>query len=264
MPKRKPSHADRPRKRKRTGRQARAGRQTLRSEKIGALPILNHLIERLRLEEFLRDFLPPDDKRVKIPAHKALLVLLRNLLISREPLYGIGAWAAGYAPDLLGLTRDEWEALSDDAAGRALGALFRGEQGALVLAVVRHTIRQFEVALEELHNDSTTITFHGKYEEAAEEDTRAGRRTLAITWGHNKDHRPDLKQLVFILTLSEDGGVPLHFRAANGNTTDDQTHIDTWKLLCELAGRKTSSTWPTRSWPPRRTWPIWTSTTAGS
>ena len=238
MPKRKPSRTDRPRKPKRTGRQARAGRQTLRSEKIGALPILNHLMEQLRLEEFLREFLPPEDKRVKIPARKALLVLLRNLLISREPLYGIGPWAAGYAPDLLGLTRDEWEALSDDAAGRALGALFRCEQGALVLAVVRHTIRQFEVALEELHNDSTTITFHGRYDEAAEEDTRAGRRTLAITWGHNKDHRPDLKQLIFILTLSEDGGVPLHFRAANGNTTDDQTHIDTWKLLCELAGRK--------------------------
>ena len=238
MPKRKPSRADRPRKHKRTGRQARAGRQTLRSEKIGALPILNHFVERLRLEEFLRAFLPPDDKRVKIPAGKALLALLRNLLISREPLYGIGVWAGGYAPDLLGLTRDEWEALSDDAAGRALGALFRGEQGALVLAVVRHTIREFEVALEELHNDSTTITFHGKYEEAAAEGARAGRRTLAITWGHNKDHRPDLKQLVFILTLSEDGGVPLHFRAANGNTTDDQTHIDTWKLLCELAGRK--------------------------
>lgn len=238
MPKRKPSRTDRPRKRKRRGRQARAGRQTLRSEKIGALPILNHFIGRLRLEEFLRGVLPPEDKRVKVPAHKALLVLLRNLLISREPLYGIGVWAAGYAPDLLGLTRDEWEALSDDAAGRALGALFRCEQGALVLAVVRHTIRQFEVALEELHNDSTTITFHGRYEGAAEEDTRAGRRTLAITWGHNKDHRPDLKQLVFILTLSEDGGVPLHFRAANGNTTDDQTHIDTWKLLCELAGRK--------------------------
>ena len=189
MPKRKPSRTDRPRKPKRTGRQARAGRQTLRSEKIGALPILNHLMERLRLEEFLREFLPPEDKRVKIPARKALLVLLRNLLISREPLYGIGPWAAGYAPDLLGLTRDEWEALSDDGIGRALGCLFRSEQGAFVLAVVRHTIRHFEVALEELHNDSTTITFHGKYDEAAEEDTRAGRRTLAITWGHNKDHR---------------------------------------------------------------------------
>lgn len=234
---RKPSRANRSRKHRRTGRQARAGRRTLCSEKIGALPILNHFIRRLRLEELLQEHLPPEDKRVKVPAAKALLVLLRNLLISREPLYGIGEWAAGYAPDLLGLTLDELEALSDDGVGRALGCLFRSELGAFVLAVVRQTIRQFEVSLQQLHNDSTTITFHGKYEDAAEEDTRGGRRTLAITWGHNKDHRPDLKQLVYILTLSDDGGVPVHFRAASGNTSDDQTHVDTWKLLCELAGR---------------------------
>lgn len=203
MPKRNPSRTDLPRKRKRTGRRARAGRQTLCSEKIGALPILNSFIGRLQLEELLREFLLPDDKRVKIPAHKARLVLLRNLLISREPLYGIGVWAASYAPDLLGLTRDEWEALSDDATGRAMGALFRCEQGALVLAVVRHTIRQFEVALEELHNDSTTITFHGR--------------------------------LIFILTLSEDGGAPLHFRAANGNASRPRG------LVTEHAAR-----WPKR------------------
>jgi transposase len=186
----------------------------------------------------LQEYLPPEDKRVKIPASKALLVLVRNLLVSREPLYGIGEWAATYAPDLLGLPLHQLEALSDDGVGRALGCLFRSEQGAFVLAVVRHTITAFQVALEELHNDSTTITFHGKYEEATAEGTRGGRRTLAITWGHNKDHRPDLKQLVYILTLSEDGGIPVHFRAANGNTSDDQTHVDTWKLLCQLAGRK--------------------------
>jgi transposase len=228
---------NRPRKRRRTGRQARAGRQTLRSEKIGALPIINHFISRLRLEQWLDEHLPPEDKRVKVPATKALLVLVRNLLISREPLYGIGEWAAGYAPDLLGLTLDELEALSDDGVGRALGCLFRSNQGAFVMAVVRHTIREFEVTLQQLHNDSTSITFHGNYSDAAEEDTRGGRRTLAITWGHNKDHRPDLKQLVYILTLSDDGGVPVHFRAESGNTTDDQTHVETWKLLCELAGR---------------------------
>jgi transposase len=237
MRKRKPSRANRSRKRKPTGRQARAGRRTLRSEKIGALPILNHFIRRLRLEELLREYLPREDKRVKVPAAKALLVLLRNLLISRQPLYGMGEWAARYAPHLLGLTLGELEALSDDGVGRALGCLFRSEQGAFVLAVVRQTIREFEVTLRQLHNDSTTITFHGNYADAAEEDTRAGQRTLAITRGHNKDHRPDLKQLVYILTLSDDGGVPVHFRAASGNTTDDQTHVDTWKLLCELAGR---------------------------
>jgi len=125
MRKRKPSRANRSRKRKPTGRRARAGRRTLRSEKIGALPIINHFIQRLRLEELLREHLPREDKRVKVPAAKALLVLLRNLLISRQPLYGMGEWAAGYTPDLLGLTLEELEALSDDGVGRALGCLFR-------------------------------------------------------------------------------------------------------------------------------------------
>jgi transposase len=32
--------------------------------------------------------------------------------------------------------------------------------------------------------------------------------------------------------------VPLHFRAENGNVVDDQTHRDTWDLLCQLTGRR--------------------------
>jgi transposase len=238
MRKRKrPSH-DRRRKRPLPGKLARAGRQSLRSVKVEALPMINRLLKRLCLEEFLQEHLPPEDKRVKVPAAKALLVLLRNLLVSREPLYGIGQWAAGYAPDLLGLTPEELEGLNDDGAGRALNCLFRSEQAGFVLAVVRHTVREFAVTLEQLHNDSTTITFHGNYAQAAQEGTRSGQATLAITWGHNKDHRPDLKQLLYILTLSDDGGVPIHFRAESGNTVDDQTHQETWELLCELAGRR--------------------------
>ena len=44
--------------------------------------------------------------------------------------------------------------------------------------------------------------------------------------------------MLYLLSLSEDGGVPVHFRAESGNTVDDQTHQETWELLCELAGRR--------------------------
>ena len=37
---------------------------------------------------------------------------------------------------------------------------------------------------------------------------------VSITWGHSKDHRPDLKQLLYILTVSRDGAIPIHYRAA--------------------------------------------------
>lgn len=59
---------------------------------------------------------------------------------------------------------------------------------------------------------------------------------LSSGWGHSKDHRPDLKQILYNLTDSADGAVPMHFFAGNGNLTDDQTHRSTWDLLRELKG----------------------------
>jgi transposase len=192
----------------------------------------------MRLEEFLRDALPKEDGRTKLSPTKALLVLLRNLLLSRQPIYGVGEWAARHAPDLLGLSENEVGLLNDDRVGRALDKLFAAEVSTLVLNVATHVVKEFDLSLDELHNDSTTVTFFGAYLDAAMEGRALGRPTLAITFGHNKDHRPDLKQLLFILTVTADGGVPLHFRAASGNVTDDTTHRDTWNLLCQLTGRR--------------------------
>ena len=217
---------------------ARAGGCVLRSATVGALPVVNRLLQRVRLEEFFRDALPKEDDRTKLSATKALLVLLRNLLLSREPIYGIGEWAARYAPDLLGLSPHEVGLLNDDRVGRALDKLFAADVSSLVLAVATHVVREFGLRLDELHNDSTTVSFFGAYLAAAFEQHVLGRPTVAITFGHSKDHRPDLKQLLFILTVTADGGVPLHFRAASGNVTDDTTHRDTWNLLCELTGRR--------------------------
>jgi transposase len=220
------------------GNVAHSARGTLRSSTVGALPIVNRFLQRMRLEEFLRAYLPKEDGRSKVSTPRALLLLLRNLLVSREPIYGLGEWAARHAPDLLGLAGEQLVHLNDDRVGRALDRLFAADTSSLVLAVAAHVVREFGVTLDELHNDSTTVTFCGAYAGAATEKRYLGRPTLAITFGHNKDHRPDLKQLLFILTVAEDGGLPLHFRAQSGNVADDQTHRDTWELLCQLAGRR--------------------------
>ena len=217
---------------------ARKQGQSLCSQTVGALPILNRLFKRIRLEEFLHAALPSHDARTKLSPAKALLVLLRNLLVSREPIYGVGEWAARHAPDLLGLTSAEIGRLNDDRVGRALDQLFAADVPSLVLTVATHVVKEFGVRLDELHNDSTTVSFCGAYADASLAQRVLGRPTLAITFGYNKDHRPDLKQLLFILTVSEDGGVPLHFRAESGNVVDDQTHRDTWDLLCQLTGRR--------------------------
>ena len=230
--------SDRSSSRQPPGETARAAGRTLTSCRVAALPLVQGFLERLRLEEFLRDHLPREDRRSRVPTATALLVLLQNLLLSREPLYGVGQWAARHATEPLGITSTQLPALNDDRVGRALDRLFDADIPSLTLAAVTHAVREFGVDLDELHNDSTTVTFHGDYESAERERTLRGRLRLAVTWGHNKDHRPDLKQLLYILTVTRDGAVPVQFRVESGNATDDRSHRATWDLLCQLTGRR--------------------------
>jgi transposase len=103
--------------------------------------------------------------------------------------------------------------------------------------ITRHVVRRFNLDLSELHNDSTTIRFFGQYDDFEQPQIRRGKTTAAIRQGHSKDHRSDLKQLLYILTVTDDGGVPVYFTTDDGDKHDDQTHIPTWDLLCQLTGR---------------------------
>ncbi len=121
------------------GFQAKAGKKTLRSYEVGAMPIINHIICRMRLPEILKKFLP-DDPRSELPAYRTVLVLVRNLLIAREPIYGLGQWASRFAPELLDLCPREVERLNDDRAGRTLEAMFDALASELTVTVVRQVI----------------------------------------------------------------------------------------------------------------------------
>jgi transposase len=207
----------------------------LDSKTIGVLPIVNHFLKRLKIRGLLEKYLPPSDERAKLAAEKALEVLLRNIIISRALLYSVGEWAAQMVPSLLGLRPTQIELLNDDRVGRALDRLFEADRSAMLTELVVGMVRDFEIELEQFHNDSTTLTLHGEYLEA-DGHTERGNPTLVVIFGHSKDHRPDLKQLLWILTVSEDGAVPVHFMVADGNTQDSTTHIETWEVLRLLVG----------------------------
>ena len=77
----------------------------LASHRLGALPLINHFLDRIGLDAALGRWLPEPDRRVKLTPATAIRLLVVNLLVGRAPLYGLGEWAAPYAPGLLG-TRD--------------------------------------------------------------------------------------------------------------------------------------------------------------
>ena len=66
------------------------------------------------------------------------------------------------------------------------------------------------------HLDTTSFSLTGAYVPDSDE------HAIAITHGYSKDHRPDLKQAVLELMVSQDGGVPLMSKSWDGNASDTQ------------------------------------------
>ncbi|EQD74717.1 transposase, partial [mine drainage metagenome] len=129
-------------------------------------------------------------------------------------------------PSLLSLTEESIRLINDDRIGRSLDSLFNADRASMLTEIVVDAMKEFQISGERFHNDSTTITFSGKYE-GANGGMVNGKKTPKITHGHNKDHRPDLKQLLLSLTVSSDGYVPVHYKLYDGNTNDSPTHIET-------------------------------------
>ncbi len=96
--------------------------------------------------------------------------------------------------------------------------------------IALNVVQELQLDLSQLHNDSTTVKTCGKM-------PGKSRTGLFFTHGHSKDHRPDLKQIVYNLTISADGAVPVHFKSYPGNQTDDTTHIETWNTLRRIVGK---------------------------
>ena len=198
----------------------------------GGLPIIRPFLERLRVRAFLDELLGTPDSRLKLPPVDSAMLLVRNFTLSRHPLYGVPEWTWQFDPELLELQANQVRLINDDRLGRTLDKLFVADRRTMVTRLVIHMVEEFGIDLKRLHNDSTSVTFSGEYREKV--PRQDGRCRLRIVHGHNKDHRPDFKQLVWSLTITNDGAVPVHYNVYDGNTNDDTTHIGIWNSLRKI------------------------------
>ena len=194
---------------------------------VGEIPLIISVIEKMGLGDILDRFIP-QGRREGISPKDILTLLIVNLTIGKKPLYELEGWVNSLDLRCLGFNEEDWN-LSDDRFGRVLDRLYEVDRSSLMTEIVVTVIKNFNVDLKELHNDSTTVKAFGKYN--GKTDTG-----FELKRGKSKDFRPDLKQLVYSLTLSKDGAVPVHFKAYPGNTTDETTHIETWNTLRGIKG----------------------------
>ena len=113
---------------------------------------------------------------------------------------------------------------------RALDRLFEADRASLLTRVVLAAVKAYAVDLSQIHQDTTSVKLMGAYQ-------NQHRRGVQLLRGYSKDHRPDLRQLVYDLSVTHDGAIPVLFKAHDGNRTDDTLHWENWQMLRGLLGR---------------------------
>ena len=106
----------------------RASAFTLKAERLGPLPFINHFLQRMGLTALLDKHVPTTDAHCRVPHTQALGVLLRSIVVERELIYRAQETVHGFAAGLFGVAGDDMDSLSDDRLGRALDCLFETDR----------------------------------------------------------------------------------------------------------------------------------------
>ena len=202
--------------------------EQLKRLNISGIPLIKSVSNCLNLKYIFSKHIPSYGNET-VSVIDSLMLPIWNITLGRQPLYELSGWVKDIDPKCHGLDADSIQAFNDDRFGRALDKLYLSDRATLMTEIVLKMIKTVNLDMSRVHNDSTTVKACGKIPGV----TKNG---LKMANGKSKEHRPDLAQLVFSLTISSDGAVPIHYKTYPGNRTDDTTHIETWDAVREIAG----------------------------
>jgi len=208
---------------------SRDNSEKLKRFNISGIPLIKSVSEMLGLESIFSKYIPSYCNEA-VASVDALLFLIWNITLGRQPLYELSQWMSDIEPKCHGLDKAQVASFNDDRFGRALDKLYAADRATLMTDIVVTMIKKINLDMKRVHNDSTTVKAYGKIAGVTKDGLRMAK-------GNNKDHRPDLVHLVFSLTISSDGAIPVHYKTYAGNRTDDTTHIETWNTVKKIAGR---------------------------
>jgi len=179
--------------------------------------IFSGVIEDLKVVNILDQYLPQDEKQEITPGEAVKGMIMNGLGFANRPLslspqfftnlplehlFREGVDASHFNRHKLGRTLDQYF----EFVCESLFSLVSGQACEL---------EQVDKTFESL--DTTSHSLTGEY---ALDDQDSDENVIKITHGYSKAHRPDLKQVVQEIIVSQDGGIPLACKNWDGNSAD--------------------------------------------
>jgi transposase len=161
-------------------------------------------------------------------------IILNGLGFLSAPIYLFDTFFVVQATEHLigeGVTPEQ---LNDHRIGRALDKYHQAGTTQLFTALALKAAKKFQVEMNSVHLDSSSISVEGGYKTCQEKsqdietdssDPADEMKAIKIVHGYSRDKRPDLKQFIIDTIVSGDGDVPLYLKIDDGNADDKSVFV---------------------------------------
>ncbi len=185
-------------------------------ERLDHLGLLASTIRDLGLMSMIDARLVPDEQEAITPGEAVAGMILNGLGFANRPLSLTPQFFAHTPLDLLFRGGVHAEMFHRFKLGRTLDEVSAYGCDLLLSELAVAVCTQEGIDLRFNHLDTTSFALSGDYVPDSDE------HAITLTHGYAKDHRPDLKQAVLELMVSQDGGVPFVSKSWDGNASDTQ------------------------------------------
>src|SRR5467141_2441205 len=183
-------------------------------ERLDHLGVVASIIKDLVIIAMIDARLPRHDQEAITAGEAVAGMILNGLGFSNRPMSLIPQFFANKPLDLLFRPGVHADMFNPFKLGRSLDEVSSYGCDLLLSELALAVCAQEGIAQRFNHLDTTSFSLTGDYVPDSDE------HAITITHGYSKDHRPDLKQAVLELMVSQDGGVPLLSKSWDGNTSD--------------------------------------------
>src|SRR2546430_1217777 len=203
-------------------------------ERLDHLGLIACMIKDVGLISMIDARLVPDEQEEITPGEAVAGMILNGLGFANRPLSLTPQFFTNKPLDLLFRPGVRAEMFNRFKLGRTLDEVHAYGCDLLFSELALTVCAQESIEQRFHHLDTTSFSLSGDY--VPESDEHA----IRITHGYSKDHRPDLKQAVLELLVSQDGGGPLVSKSWDGNTSDTQIFKERAEALMAAFARSST------------------------
>lgn len=185
--------------------------------KIGHFGIIAGMVFKLKIVEIIDKMLPKKAFNARVSHGQVVLaMIISNLGFCKRRLYNVCEFLRDKPLDTLIGPGVKAEYFNDDVLAATLDQISKYGVTSFYGNIAFLIAKEFSINIKDIFIDSTSLTLFGNYKNSSLAD-----------YGHSKDHRPDLKQIILNLVTTRVEGFPIFLEPLKGNTSDKTSFHET-------------------------------------